>query len=312
MPDVKRTLTYRRATWANVTSKQRLEDYIRLIHQRLTTTKARTFAYTEGEIVGLAWEPHEDVVLVHVAQYVPRESTSLVPLPSTDPSSNTRELNPPGDANFLRGDIMFLVAGDHLLLCPSGSREAVVGAYLESASDKLKLGSWAAQCSLDPVADISKIRLIKTEGVKRIRLDASLYEASLEYVGDVERTTVRQSVMGRLGQAIREYFSADPRLAEVGDKENISVHVEISYDRRRKGGAVGQRRMESIARHLIDENEGGFRILTNEDKVIQPDELKIRQILPLESSGNTINREAAWSALVDFYNELKSSGALHT
>lgn len=167
MPDIKRTLTYRRAIWTSRTANRKLEDYVRLIHQRLKTTETRTFEYSEGQIQGLAWQPRNGLVLVHVAQYVPRGSTSLVPLPSTEPASDTRELAPPGNTNFLRGDIMFLVAGDHLLMCPSGAREAVIGAYLESASEKLDLGSWAAQCSLEPVADISKIRLIRTEGVKK-------------------------------------------------------------------------------------------------------------------------------------------------
>jgi hypothetical protein len=206
---------------------------------------------------------------------------------------------------------MFLVAGDHVVLCPSGAREAVVGAYLENASEKLGL-SWASNCTLESVADVSKLRLIRNEGVKRIRLDASLYEATLAYEDAQETATVRQSVIGHLGEAIRDYFRADPRLAEVGEGENITVRVEISYDRRRKGGAVGQRRMETMARKLINDDEEGFQIVTREDKVIQPNELKIRQVLPLEGFGNTVSREAAWVALGEFYRELRTSGALET
>ncbi len=312
MAEVKRTLTYRRAVWSRREANQNLESHVRLIHQRLQSTQDRTFSYAEGEISGLTWVERQNVILVHVAQYVPRESTSLVPLPSTtDRSSNTIELPPPGNTNFLRGDIMFLVAGDHIVFCPSGAREAVVGAYLEAASEKLGL-SWASNCTLESVADISKLRLIRTEGVKRIRLDASLYEATLAYEDAQETTTVRQSVIGHLGEAIRDYFSTDPRLSEIGEGENITVRVEISYDRRKKGGAVGERRMETMARKLINDDEEGFQIITREDKVIQPNELKIRQVLPLIVFGNTVDREAAWVALTEFYRELRTSGALET
>lgn len=116
--------------------------------------------------------------------------------------------------------------------------------------------------------------------------------------------------MGQLGESIRDLFRDDPRLADIGEKENITVRVEISYDRRKKGGAVGQQRMENLARHLIDDKEEGFRIVTREDKIIQPHELRIQQVLPLESFGNTVKREAAWGALEEFFSELRTTGAL--
>lgn len=310
MADARRTLTYRRAVWTD-SEGANLQQFVDRIHSGLPQTASRVFDYKGSEIQGLAYKKRNGLSLVHVAQYNRGRSASLVPRPSKRPSLDTSELPPPSDSEFLHGDIMFLVKGDHVLICPSGAREAVIGAYLEATSEKLGFGSWVSRCALEPVANLPQVRLIHNEGVKKIRLNASLYEASMAYE-DEKQGEVRTVLFGKMGEAVHELFRRDPRLSDIGDSENISVRLVISYDRRRKGGKLGQERMESMAHHLIDENAKDFQIITNDDKVIEPGELKIRQPLALPVYGSSIHRDAAWVALEEFFKELEASGAIET
>lgn len=309
-----RTLTYRRAVWSG-SAPWSLREFVRLISE-LPHTEARTFPYKGEFLTGVAWKNETGKTYGHIVQWAKDRATSTV----EDPSpvlleTHTAEFPPPEGKQYVGGDITFLATGNHLLLCPSGAREAVVNYYLQAAADQLGFGIQYGRCNLEPVADIDKVGLIQREGVKSIRLDSSLYEATMLYEEEQrEKESPRTVIFRNLGKALKDLLATDLGLPDITDKENVNVKLEISYDSRKKGGGLGRQRMEELAREVVEEEEddGGFRIVTNEGKMIRGDSLNIKYTLPVEASGNTVYRGAAWRALSDFYDRLRQSGALET
>lgn len=313
-PTRTRTLAYRRGVWS-CPAPWNLRGFVRLV-SNLPNTAARTFPYKGEFLTGVAWKNETGKTYGHVVQWAKDRATSTVEDPSPVlVETDTAELPPPEGKQYVGGDIMFLATGDHLLLCPSGAREAVIHYYLQAAADSLGFGDKYGCCSLEAVADIDKVRLIQREGVKSIRLDSSLYEATMLYEEERrERESPKTVIFRNLGRVLKNLLAEDLGLPEITDKENVNVKLEISYDSRKKGGELGKQRIKELAREVVEEeeDEGGFRIVTTEGKMIRAESLNMKYSLPLQASGNTVYRGAAWEALGDFYDRLRQSGALET
>ena len=313
MTSLNRTVTYRRASW-DPPSQETLQHVVKRIHRRLDTTAARTFHYQNGLISGLAWEERDGVFLGHVAQYSPDQPTSLVPKAAQKPTANTSPLSPPSGQEFLDGDLMFLLWQDHLLLCLSGAREPVLSHYLELGAQKIGMPSLATACSLEPVANLDKFRLIRTEGIKKIRLEESLSEAAYVELDEATPSSdrglrgLRNRIMASIAEAWETYFEEDKDLQEIGERENINVKLDLVYDRRRKGGDLGMRRMEATGAALIQQEHEGFKIVTGSEKTIESGELKISRKVDIQPFGSSIDRNDAWKALLETFYDLRSEG----
>lgn len=287
-----------------------MESRLRIAHESLTSTAQRTFSYGDGELQGLAWDSRPFGLCVHVASYVPHQPTSLVPFPSRAKIKDTSTEPPPADHNYLEGDLFFVLSKNDLVICPSGARESVAVSYIDHILRKVGLEKLTTQYSIEPVANVDKVKLLKSEGVKKISLNASLYEATMEYT---ERQTTKMTLLHGLASEFVALFAEDKRidLQNVGERENLSVKIEISFDSRKRGGEVGQQRLESAATKMIQEDDGdGFSIITGGDKKLTSDEIRINQKIVLPAHGNSVSRQEAWSSLAGYLNDLKESGTL--
>lgn len=310
MPKEKtRTMFYRRVAWANG-AHGNLERHLRDAHNLLGTTQQRTFAHGDGELQGLACDAGQFGLCVHIASYVPHQPTSLVPFPSKAKSRDTSQEPPPPEHNYLEGDIFFVLSGNHLVLCPSGARESVAMSYIDHVLRKVGEDKLITRFSIEPVANIDKVKLLKSEGVKKIALNASLYEATMDYT---ERTTTKMTLLNGIAEEFVALFAEDKnrKLREIDELENLSVKVEISFDARKRGGEVGRERLEAAASRLLDDDEAeGFTIVTGDDKRLTADEVRINQKVSLPAHGNSVSRHEAWSSLAGYLEDLKVSGTL--
>ena len=306
-----RTLFYRRACWKPGVPEARagFQTLVASAHKKRGSTEKRTFDYVEAsKIVGIRWDERNDFFLGHVAHFVPDQPTSLVPLPSTKKVDQTSEYPPPKGTNYLDGDLMFLVHEDHVVICTSGTTEAVLGGYLETLAREVGIPSLAARVSLEPVAEVDVVNLLRDEGVKRIFLDSSLYEATLDY----EERTIRRRIFKKLSDEYLALFAEDEDLSEISEKENVSVRLEIRFDTR-KGDKIGRRRIEDTAKRIIDESEDeGFSIVTGSGKTIRPSEIRLSKQVKLKPSGNSVDVDDAWEKMMEYYADLQASGALES
>ncbi len=304
-----RTLFYRRVAWTDG-NHQKIQKHLTNLHKTLSGTIDRTFPHSDGEIQGLHIEERSSILYFHIASYVPHQPTSIVPFPSKAKSKDTSQEPPPDKHNFMEGDIFFAVKNNHIVLCPSGANESVAISYINHVLRKGGKEKLLPQFSIEPVANIDKVKLLKQEGVKKIALDATLYDASVEYI---DRKTTKMQLMNGVAEEILALFTKDKNkdLHEVGDMENLSVKLEISFDSRKKGGDLGRERLEKTANKLIVEDEDqGFKIVTGSGKTLTADEIRISDRIKLAPHGNSVFRSSAWNALELYLNELKESGIL--
>lgn len=304
-----RTLFYRRVAWINGASGS-LEKHLSKVHDSLVTTHDRTFPHGDGEIQGLTVEKRKNGLFFHLASYTPHQPTSLVPFPSKAKSKDTSPEPPPDKHNYLEGDIFFLVNGNHLVLCPSGARESVALSYINHALRKAGMEKLITRFSIEPVAKIDKVKLLQQEGVKKVALNASLYEATMEYM---ERKTTKMNLLHGVAEEVLALFAEDNNkdLQEIGEMENLSVKLEISFDSRKKGGTLGRERLEKTAGMLIaDDEDQGFSIITGSGKRLTADEIRISDKVMLAPHGNSVFRSSARDALEQYLSDLKESGML--
>jgi hypothetical protein len=304
-----RTLFYRRVAWINGASDS-LEKHLSKAHDTLVSTHDRTFTHGDGEIQGLIVEKRNKGLFVHLASYTPHQPTSLVPFPSRAKSEDTSPEPPPDKHNYLEGDIFFLVSGNHLVLCPSGARESVALSYINHTLRKTGMEKLILRFSIESVAKIDKVKLLQQEGVKKVSLNASLYEATMEYT---ERKTTKMTLLHGVAEEILALFAKDKNkeLQEIGEMENLSVKLEISFDSRKKGGTLGQERLEKTARMLIaDDEDQGFSIVTGNGKRLTADEIRISDKVMLAPHGTSVFRSSARDALEQYLSDLKESGML--
>ncbi len=304
-----RTIFYRRVAWRNAT-KTTLEKHLKQAHNNLLTTHDRTFPYADGEIQGLIVEPRESGLFFHLAMYTPHQPTSVVPFPSTAKSKDTSPEPPPDKHHYMEGDIFFIVSGDHIVLCPSGARESVAISYINHSLRKAGKEKLIADFSIEPVAKIDKVKLLQQEGVKKVSLNASLYEASVEYT---ERKTTKMNLLNGVAEDIIALFAKDenPDLQNIGDMENLSVKLEISFDSRKKGGEMGRERLDRTANMLIsDDEDQGFTIITGNGKKLTADEIRISDKVKLSPYGNSVFRSDVRDALEQYLSDLNDSGML--
>jgi hypothetical protein len=304
-----RTLFYRRVVWLNGASGS-LQKHLSKAHDTLVTTHDRTFPHRDGEIQGLTVEKRNSGLFVHLAYYTPHQATSLVPSPSKAKSKDTSPEPPPNKHEYLEGDIFFLVAGNHLVLCPSGTRESVALSYIKHVLRKTGKEKLLTRFNIEPVAKIDKVKLLQQEGVKKVSLNASLYEATMEYA---ERKTTKMNLLHGVAEEVLALFAEDrnKELQKIGEMENLSVKLEISFDSRKKGGTLGRERLEKTASMLIaDDEDKGFTIVTGNGKRLTADEIRISDKVKLAPHGNSVFRSNTCEALEQYLSDLKESGML--
>jgi len=210
----------------------------------------------------------------------------------------------------LEGDIFFIVSGNHIVLCPSGARESVALSYINHSLRKAGLQRLLTRFSIEPVAKVDKVKLLEQEGVKKVSLNASLYEATVDYT---ERKTTKMNLLNGFAEEFIALFAKDSNkdLQEVEEMENLSVKLEISFDSRKKGGELGRERLGKTAGMLIaDDEDQGFTIITGGNKRLTADEIRISNKVRLAPHGNSVFRSGACDALEDYLVDLDESGML--
>lgn len=307
---VDKSLVYNRAAW-DPEGGGPLQQALDAAHKACPNTKDRTFTYSTGSLQGLQKTTQNGRLLLHIAQYTLQRPTSLVPLPAPVPRGRTAIHPPPNDNSFMEGDIAILVSGDHVILCVNRTREAAAHYYFQALLDRADLITTFGTPKMVKVANIDTVRLLHREGVKKIRLGASFYEASMLYE---QRTTLKKSILSHVAEDILSVFTRDAledlSLAEIQARESLNVRVEISFDGRKKYGEIAQGQIQEVAEQIVDEHDEGFVILTGDDQKITPKEVRLRKKISVTEKGNSFDVDEVWREMHTYLNELKSSGAL--
>ncbi len=304
----KKTLGYRKAEFFVPVAKT-LEQYLSEAHTKLPDVTQRRVAMP-GHLV-LECRKHQNQaslgVFLHIAAYSPGEHASVVPMTSGTQPADVTTTPPPDQCEFMDGDIMALVVGNHVLLCSSNLHEKKAERYMVEVIDAAKIDTNASKFALSKKADVDKVRLIQSQGVKSINLNATLFDATLDHL---ERTTVRKRIGGKLMDEIKALILEDQDAAELEGAENLSAHVILKYDSRRTDSTIGRQSIESLASQMIEDGDDGFTIETLGGEKIKGTDITLRKTVSLPKHGKSVFCGDAWRALEQYYYELRDGGLL--
>jgi hypothetical protein len=304
----KKTLSYRKAEFFVPVTKA-LEEYLAEAHTKLPNIAKRRVVIPGHPV--LECRRHQTQaslgVLLHIAAYTPGEHASVVPMTSGTQTADIATTPPPDKCEFMDGDIMALVAGNHVLLCSSNLHEKKAERYMVEIIEAAKIDANASKFGLCKKADVDKVRLIQSQGVRSINLNATLFDATLD---QIERTTVRKKISGKLMDEIKALVFEDKDAEQLEQAENLSAQVILKYDSRRKGCSLGRQSIESLANQMIEDGDEGFTIETLSGETIKGGDITLRKTVSIAKHGKSVFCSEAWRALEQYYYELRDGGLL--
>ncbi len=322
-------LMYRRASWTNQ-KKETLENLLKKCHETYKTTAERTFKGLYGtELQCAKYIQKEEIgLLFQIASYVPGQSTSAIQESSkSTTTSGITEVTAPTGNNFLDGDVFVLISGNNVIIMQSGVRESVALNYFSKMLNKGGFTEASVSVEFHGIAQRDKIKMIKSQGVKSIELDASLYEASLmqlEKETKKERETKILDLPGSVAETLKQVFAKDKSLKEITEKENVNIKLSISFDGKearkkvnkkdKAFGVVGKSRLkkasELIISECVEESYEGFTIVTGDNNRIKPREIVVSDNYRVKTFGNSLDQDDAFEKLQEYFAQLQHRGTL--
>jgi len=329
IPQVKvKRLFYRRATWTTQ-GKETLENILKVSHDKYNTTSDRTFDGPYGTEIQCARYVYKGKIglFFQIASYVPGQPTTAIQeSSSTSIKSDISEVIAPVGNNFLDGDVFLLVKDNNVILLQSGSRENVALNYMTKMLEKNSYTNASMSLEFQSIAKEDKVKMIKTQGVKSIELNTSLYEASLMHLEKQEENVKRETKIfnlpGAVAETLKQVFAKDKTLSEINEKENVNIKLSISFDgkeamKHRKDagfGKIGKSRLEKtsemIIKEYLAEDVDGFTIITGDNNKITSDEIVISDNYRIKTLGKSLYPPDAFDKLEEYYFQLKDRGIL--
>lgn len=302
-----KSLSYRRCVWLNNDpSTISLSQCIKQATDKLRTLDDRTIGRSGQLIKLLSLKPKSGGFLMHISIETPGESASIVPKIHPVPDEvNVGTASPPPNSEFMDGDAFLYIREDNVCLCSTIIRDGAIAYYLRQLFDKAKIRKDSTQFDLQKVADMDKVQLLSKLGVKEIEIKASLFEASAMYQKRKNQT------VGILAAAARHAKFVFGNEHDVNE-DALNVVLAIRVDGRRKGLKLGEKRIKDLAVDLLKHQEhvDEFTIITKNGQRIGPEEIYIKTTVEIESVGKSVDRDATWKELLNFYKTLESIGAL--
>ena len=305
-PEKSRKLTYRRASWSQNHGKT-LQQFLDEAHVKYKATQERVFDYGDGKIQGMSFVKRGDCSCGHIAFYVPNQPTCLVPdaSPANDLDTSTQE--PPQGHSYLDGDIFYVAREDDLVVCASSLRESALLNYLSSILDLYCEEFTPKDIAISAVADIDQIKLLKREGVAKIVINSTLYSASINYL---ERKLQKQGFSRRIQAIAEAALLQDHHLdaSQLYEEANLSMRVEISMDRRKRGLASQQSITETATSLLNDPEADDVTIITNSGSKVRASSIAVSKSVRLPANGDSVSKHPTWTALIEYLNDLSILG----
>jgi len=304
-----KVLTYRRAEYLYPQPEgMTLQHYLVQAHSQFPNIDQRRISlFGRPELEGRNFSAKKSLFLLHIAAYTPGEQASVVSKLQGVKGGDVETTPPPSDCEFMDGDIMALVSGNHVILCSSNLHERSAETYMTTIIERANINENAAKFSLSKVAKTDKVELIKRQGVKSISLDANLYNATLEYS---ERKTLSKKISGNLGGVLSSIFGKDTEGIDLEFAQNLSVRVILSLDQKKRGPVITGQKLNSVASEMLDDNDEGFSITTKGGETIRPNDVVLRKKIKLPRHGKTVYCSSAWDAMETYLSELQAGGLL--
>ena len=252
-------------------------------------------------------------LLLHVASWIPGQSASTVPNPYgvNVPNADLATQAPGVGWDYLEGDGMVMVSGNHCLILPSGITQQPMERYLKSLlllarNSGAPLPIYAENFQLVPVADDAALQLLLNQGVKSISLNMGQY---LETARDRDEARPGSSIVQRLRRSIwMDLVRRDEDRRQIEAAENVNARLVISLNSRKRG--IQAQTLAAIARDVTNENPDDVEFVTTANQRFKRGDLIIKRAVQLPPDGQTVNYRQAWNQMANYFDQLQNTGIL--
>lgn len=303
-----KTVSYRRAEWLPEVKGITLEKGLKDALTNLKTIDERTIV-KGGQHTRIV--KHQNVAVggtyFHLTSDTPGESASVVPKAGPGVAElDVKSQKPPKDGEWLDGDAFLYVYGDHVCMCSTAMRDATIQNYIFELFKKAQLRKDSIRFELTKVADVTKLKMLHSQGVRELEIRASLYQATANYE---KRKAHFTGGLGAVGKHIKNLIKRPHDVTP----DALRVFITLKVDRRHpKQISLGEKTIEALAADVVKnpEESEDYVIITKTGQRISPNEIFMKSTVSIESDGKTINRTKAWRELSTFFTQLKAAGVL--
>ena len=252
-------------------------------------------------------------VKLHIAKWTEGESASIVPhLQQETVEADLGELSPDGNYDYLDGDGMVFISGNHCLIMPSNFHQKSIGQYLRDliaqARDEYEatIPENVESFELLPIANNNIANRLRREGIKKVHLEVGQYLETA--YADRE---VYVSPLMRIGQSIFDALvMRDEDRHRFERAENLHAKLIITRDGRRMG--IEPEDLNPFVQSVIDEEEEeqGILIETSSGHIIKQGDVQLRRKVTVDEFGKTVTHRHAWQLMTNYFQELRQCGML--
>ncbi len=310
MPQVSKTLEYRRARWLQ--DEQNLEELVRSAWGQFDTQLSRTI--DQGERRAIAGLRSHDFgrngFAVHCVRYTDRQSIGTIPM-TPAASADISERPPEHGENFLNSDFMALIKDNHVVGLNCGRNAASLRQYFERLFRKARFNDATRQFELVRIGSPDKVAMIEAVGVKRIDMNVGVSEASAAHLLDAQDGQgIWNRVQNNFGAALSAITAQDEELEQIRLMEKGTVKVSINVH---KGDLLSVRQsLNHLAEEIAEDDEADDFVIHLRDgkTTIKASEVAVRKQVRLEAAANSVSVRDAWDAMDSYFRELTANGQI--
>ena len=212
------------------------------------------------------------------------------------------------DWDYLDGDGMVVVAGNHYLSMSSGLHPKSIEQYIRELLGQ-QGSQEATMFSLYAVADQEVVRRVRQEGgIKKLDLNIGEYMETAIAETSADRQE-RKTIIERLGRdVILDLIAEDDTRADILAADNVSARLIISLDRRRPG--ISPDDFAVAAEPLITESEDEVEFETASGHRVKRGQLILKKAVDVKPFAKTVSHQHAWELMDEYLRELRQSGML--
>ncbi|ASJ72286.1 hypothetical protein [Granulosicoccus antarcticus] len=251
-------------------------------------------------------------VLLHLVKYVPGEKAATLDPEPEGAEDEEGAQRPPRGKEFKAGECFMLVNDADVIFCASGITQAAARVYFRQFFAECGVEKEMCLFDLLPAADLDRLAIIRKHGVGSIQLGSVAYEASRKLLPD--NSTMGRRLLKSVSDQVAALVAKDDTVLEQRAMEDLIVNVELKLQGNTHADIEAQRSIDKIAVAMLSDEQGseGFTIVTRDGNRLSDLSVKLHKRIKVTSYNNSVEHTSVWTALSNYYDELKEGKLLET
>lgn len=245
---------------------------------------------------------------LHIVNYAPGEKSSTLTPSIRKTDDNEVGHAPPAGKEYKKGEAFIVIKNSDILFCSNGLTYQKVELYLHRLFQDTNVST--ERFKLKPASNLDKIKLLRAQGVKSVRLNISAFKLSLP-------AKKKASWLGRTLAPIAAEFTAlagkDRSRSEEKALEDMIVSIEVGLDGNSRATNDAKDTVTDLAAEVLDnelDNIDSFVIMTRDNTPITSESIKLHTDFKVSKSDTSIDFGETWRAMEAYFNRLTTDNLL--